>query len=266
MPPYRTLYWRGPVLVDFDGAHLEDAQLRRRRAHRATRGASGPVRYTVTLEPHGKTLALRARRARRACPPGATLLVATCSCATAARSTRAHALRDDLVPRLPLRRERQPGAAATARCASTRRATRAPWRSAGSGRARTPDPRAILQARAPATSTASSPTRSSRRCSTERDPYDDFLFNTQAGLLRALRRQLHAAHARRRHPRARRDRLPGRRGEPAQQRADRAPGRCARVDRDLGRGRGLGARRSHGGGLAAARGERRERGARARSA
>ena len=53
MPPYRTLYWRGPVMVDFDGAtwkmrafaslgHLENARKER------------PVRYVVTLEPHGK--------------------------------------------------------------------------------------------------------------------------------------------------------------------------------------------------------------------
>jgi len=53
LPPYRTLYWRGPVLVDFDGAtwnmrrHVSAGRTDHPRSER-------PVRYAVTLEPTGK--------------------------------------------------------------------------------------------------------------------------------------------------------------------------------------------------------------------
>lgn len=53
MPPYRTLYWRGPVMVDFDGAtwkmrnYVSGGRTEHPRRER-------PVRYTVTLEPTGK--------------------------------------------------------------------------------------------------------------------------------------------------------------------------------------------------------------------
>jgi transglutaminase-like putative cysteine protease len=53
-PPFSTLYWRGPVLVDFDGATWrmrplsEPVRLNYARRER-------PVRYAVTLEPHNKT-------------------------------------------------------------------------------------------------------------------------------------------------------------------------------------------------------------------
>jgi transglutaminase-like putative cysteine protease len=53
-PPFSTLYWRGPVLVDFDGATWSVPQfapagnLNYSRRERSTR-------YTVTLEPHNKT-------------------------------------------------------------------------------------------------------------------------------------------------------------------------------------------------------------------
>jgi protein-glutamine gamma-glutamyltransferase len=73
-PPYSTLYWRGPVLADFDGAAWKlpgnpnvpwgDAYSRRER----------PVSYTVTLEPHFKTwLFALDVPAKSQIPRGATL-------------------------------------------------------------------------------------------------------------------------------------------------------------------------------------------------
>jgi transglutaminase-like putative cysteine protease len=53
MPPYRTLYWRGPVMVDFDGAtwrmrnYVSGGRTEHTRRER-------PVRYTIHIEPHGK--------------------------------------------------------------------------------------------------------------------------------------------------------------------------------------------------------------------
>src|SRR5258706_199904 len=89
-----------------------------------------------------------------------------------------------------------------------------------------------------------------------------FSVRVEEGILRALRGKLRSAHARGGHSGAHRDRLSGGRSQPDQQRAHRAPGRRPRLDRDLARGRGLDARRSHRRGLAAARGTRRERRAR----
>lgn len=54
IPPYQTLYWRGPVLVEFDGAtwrmpqFIGQGNFNYARRERRTR-------YTVTLEPHNKT-------------------------------------------------------------------------------------------------------------------------------------------------------------------------------------------------------------------
>jgi transglutaminase-like putative cysteine protease len=54
LPPYRTLYWRGPVMVDFDGTtwkmrnYVSGGRTDHARKER-------PVRYAITLEPHGKT-------------------------------------------------------------------------------------------------------------------------------------------------------------------------------------------------------------------
>jgi transglutaminase-like putative cysteine protease len=54
MPPYRSLYWRGPVLVDFDGStwrmapYSSQGRMEYERRER-------PSSYAVTLEPHNKT-------------------------------------------------------------------------------------------------------------------------------------------------------------------------------------------------------------------
>jgi transglutaminase-like putative cysteine protease len=72
MPPYRTLYWRGPVMVDFDGAtwkmrpYASIGRLENARKER-------PVRYVVTLEPHGKDW-LFALDIPGSVPAGTTLL------------------------------------------------------------------------------------------------------------------------------------------------------------------------------------------------
>ena len=54
LPPYATLYWRGPVLTEFDGRTWkmpENSALGELRYSRRER----PSHYTVTLEPHQKT-------------------------------------------------------------------------------------------------------------------------------------------------------------------------------------------------------------------
>ncbi len=72
MPPYQTLYWRGPVMVDFDGAtwkmrpYSSGGRLDHPRRDRL-------VKYTVTLEPHNKTW-LFALDIPASLPPTATLL------------------------------------------------------------------------------------------------------------------------------------------------------------------------------------------------
>jgi transglutaminase-like putative cysteine protease len=70
-PPFSTLYWRGPVLVDFDGATWRVPEVAppgnanySRREH--------PTRYSVTLEAHNKTW-LFALDVPAELPPGAFL-------------------------------------------------------------------------------------------------------------------------------------------------------------------------------------------------
>jgi protein-glutamine gamma-glutamyltransferase len=54
LPPYQTLYWRGPVLVDFDGSTWRmPRSISQGNFNYAQR--ERPTRYAVTLEPHNKT-------------------------------------------------------------------------------------------------------------------------------------------------------------------------------------------------------------------
>jgi transglutaminase-like putative cysteine protease len=53
-PPLSTLYWRGPVLSEFDGKTWRMPELSQLAQPRYSRGEK-LVRYTVTLEPHQKT-------------------------------------------------------------------------------------------------------------------------------------------------------------------------------------------------------------------
>ncbi len=73
------------------------------------------------------------------------------------------------------------------------------------------------------------------------------------GLLRTHRQQLRHPHARARHSRAHRHRLPGRRDERRRRLLDRAPARRPRLGRGLAGRPGLGARGPHRGGRARAR-------------
>lgn len=72
LPPYRTLYWRGPVMVDFDGATW---RMRPFKSIGSVENArrERPVRYVVTLEPHAKDW-LFALDIPGAVPPGSMLL------------------------------------------------------------------------------------------------------------------------------------------------------------------------------------------------
>ncbi|MGZ5096805.1 MAG: transglutaminase TgpA family protein [Usitatibacter sp.] len=54
LPPYRNLYWRGPVLVDFDGATWRMPELPGGGNFSYAKKES-LTKYTVTLEPHNKT-------------------------------------------------------------------------------------------------------------------------------------------------------------------------------------------------------------------
>jgi transglutaminase-like putative cysteine protease len=56
VPPKSKLYWRGPVLGDFDGKAWHALRIRRGSNLRiAMRRRSAPIRYQVTLEPTGQT-------------------------------------------------------------------------------------------------------------------------------------------------------------------------------------------------------------------
>jgi protein-glutamine gamma-glutamyltransferase len=54
MPPYQSLYWRGPVLVDFDGATWRMPQFIGQGSFNYSK-RERPAKYAVTLEPHNKT-------------------------------------------------------------------------------------------------------------------------------------------------------------------------------------------------------------------
>ncbi len=53
IPPYSLLYWRGPVLWDFDGRTWKVPEFTIAGSQEYAR-AERPVRYAVTVEPHGK--------------------------------------------------------------------------------------------------------------------------------------------------------------------------------------------------------------------
>jgi transglutaminase-like putative cysteine protease len=72
-PPYSTLYWRGPVLTDFDGATWSLTRDASRGSTASYTRAQKPSRYTVTLEPHNKTW-LFALDVPALVPPDALLL------------------------------------------------------------------------------------------------------------------------------------------------------------------------------------------------
>jgi len=74
-PPRRALYWRGPVLWDFDGRtwHSRAPELARAQAPRDRPQAPGRYQYSVLLEPHNRHW-LFAIETAAALPPQARLL------------------------------------------------------------------------------------------------------------------------------------------------------------------------------------------------
>ena len=70
-PPFSTLYWRGPVLSDFDGVTWSMPEIPPADDIAYTR-RERPVRYAVTLEPHNKNW-LFALDVTASPPPGAYL-------------------------------------------------------------------------------------------------------------------------------------------------------------------------------------------------
>ena len=203
----RAVRGRAPALPAALLARAGDLGLRRRapgawrrvhpeRAAATTPARAIPTRYVVTMEPHNKNW-LFALDVPAAVPRQRLLRLVDLQLRSRRPGRRAHALRDDLLARLPLRRER------AGRCRSSARSrfdeTRNP-RTIALGRQwarENPDPRAILDRAHPplqprvhlhARAAAARPARSLRR----------FPVRLQARVLRALRGQLRAAHARRR--------------------------------------------------------------------
>ena len=54
LPPYQTLYWRGPVLVEFDGTTWRMPEIVPGGGPPRYSKQERPTRYSVTLEPHNK--------------------------------------------------------------------------------------------------------------------------------------------------------------------------------------------------------------------
>ncbi len=222
--------------------------------------ARNATRYVVMIEPNNKNW-LFALDVPAAVPPDAYSLV---DLQLRSRRPVDQRLRYEMTSWLDYHYGEDAGPLSLQGAARVRRDAQPAHRRAGprSGRARDPDPRAILDRADPALqprvhlharSAAARSARSLRRLPL---PLEAGFCEHYAGSFALLMRA--AGHSR-----ARGDRLPGRRGEPVQQRAHRAPGRRPRVDRDLDPRRGLGARRPDGRGFAAARGRRCERGPRA---
>jgi protein-glutamine gamma-glutamyltransferase len=69
-PAVKDLYWRGPVLLDYDGRTWTAGSVPESPA--AVNAGAHPVEYTVTLEPHGKRW-LFAIDVARAAPAGASI-------------------------------------------------------------------------------------------------------------------------------------------------------------------------------------------------
>ena len=262
MPPYQHALLARPGDVDFDGATWKMTRVRAVRAASTTRSRERPGALHDHARAARQALALRARRARRGARRAARC-APTCRCAPCARWTRA--LRYEMISYLDYRYGEDAHRAAGATFALRFDETRNPrtvalgrqWargaaRSARDRRSRAfqlLQPRVHLHARAAAARRARIPSTTS--CSTPSAGFCEHYAGSFALLMRAAGIPARVVTG-----------YQGGEVNPAQQRADRAPGRRARVDRDLARRPGLGAHRSHRLGLAAARRGRRERRAR----
>ncbi len=235
-PPQAALYWRGPVLNDFDGFtwRREPIEVLHRAATRDA-GRAGALSHHARA--HQPAMAVRARHASR------ELRGATCSCRPrpAAVGQRAdhqhHELRRGLAPgnahdrlrcrtlgrrhetTLPLDRNPRARALALRAARAHRRATRSSRARCSTGSATT------------ASSTRSSPAPPRRLGG-------HHAVRQQARVLRPLRLVVRDADARRGSAGARRHGLSRRRMESRRRLPDRAAVRRARVDRSLARGQG----------------------------
>ena len=134
VPPYQTLYWRGPVLTLFDGGTWRRREFDPFVEPRYSRTAA-PTSYAVDARRRRAQLALRPRRARNTSARLAPAL-GPAAAVDAARDG-AQALRAHVLPRLPLWRDAQH--AIDPRRAALRRATQSPGRpGARVGTRRTP--------------------------------------------------------------------------------------------------------------------------------
>ena len=232
-PPEKPsqLYWRGPVLWEFDGRTWHPG----RELYRSTPCNSRPrARRSATRSRSSRTTC--AGCSPSTCRPRcrrSALLTSDYPDAARAAGARAHALRHESVPPVPHRTVDEVRAATCARAAAAGRTYPA---RAGAGRS----------------PGAANPRTTRRSCSRAlnmyreqpffytlvppelgRDPVDEFLFDTPQRLLRTLRFEFRVPDARGRHSCTRGDRLPGRRDESDGRLPHRAPVGSTRLDRGL---------------------------------
>ncbi len=176
-PLPKQLYWRGPVMWDFDGRTWTAPRVLYGTPEFTAHGP--PIAYEVTLEPHNKRW-LFALELPGKVPPRA-FASADFQLYAVAAGEHARALRDDLFPRLQLRPDRGPRRAAARAAPCRRDPTRARRPSAHELRARHQDDRAVMQA-------VLTRFRNEKFFYTltppllgKDDPVDEFLFETRSG-------------------------------------------------------------------------------------
>ena len=177
LPPYQTLYWRGPVLVDFDGSTWRMPQAIS-QGHLDYAKRERPTHYAVTLEPHHKTW-LFALDVPGELPPRSNIL--------SDLQLRAHRpvnerIRYELTSYLGYQygqRASRPQLERNLRFDGSRNP-----RTVALGRqwaAKNPDPRAILSEASRHFATAGYTYTLEPPILDRTDPYDDFLFSSKAG-------------------------------------------------------------------------------------
>jgi protein-glutamine gamma-glutamyltransferase len=177
LPPYQTLYWRGPVLVDFDGATWRMPQFIGQGSFRYDK-RERLTRYAVTLEPHNKNW-LFALDVPAELPPRTNVLSDLQLRAHRMVTERRHY---EISSYLGYQYGHDASSAALANALRFDE-TRNP-RTVALGREwakADPDPRAILAAAGRHFATAGYTYTLEPPMLDRRDPYDDFLFNSKQG-------------------------------------------------------------------------------------
>jgi transglutaminase-like putative cysteine protease len=177
LPPYRTLYWRGPVMVDFDGStwKMRNYVSGGRTDHPRREQA---VRYTVNLEPTGKNW-LFALDVPGSIPAGATLLS---DMQMRYRRPLTERLRYDMTSYLDYRFGL--GANKVQLEAALKFDEARNPRTVALGRqwaAENPDPRAVLSKAAVLYNSGTFAYTLEPPLLNRQDPFDDFLFNSKQG-------------------------------------------------------------------------------------